>query len=228
LHQSKLNKMNSSAVENFLKNVFTLKNDEGEKASTSNLSARLGISGPAITDMARKLASKGLISYQPYKELELTEKGKEIAITVLRRHRIWEMFLHQVLKMDLSEVHADAERLEHQTSDSLLAKIDDFLGNPKFDPHGDPIPTAEGIIHRQKDVLKMNQLKEGDSAIIVRLIYADEEIERIYNHFDLQTDKRLEVKKIFALDKSMEIEIEGQNILLAPAIQKRIFCTVVD
>lgn len=218
--------MNSTSVENFLKNVFTLRNDEGEKASTSNLSARLGISGPAITDMARKLASKGLIRYEPYKELELTEKGKEIAITVLRRHRLWEMFLHRVLKMDLSEVHSDAERLEHQTSDSLLARIDDFLGNPKFDPHGDPIPTADGTIHRHINVLKMNQLKEGDNAIIVRLIYADEEIERIYNYYDLQTDKQLVVKKIFALDKSMEIEIDGQNILLAPAIQQRIFCTV--
>ena len=220
--------MNSTSVENFLKNVFTLKNDEGEKASTSNLSARLGISGPAITDMARKLALKGLISYQPYKELELTEKGKEIAITVIRRHRLWEMFLHQVLKMDLSEVHSDAERLEHQTSDSLLARIDDFLGNPKFDPHGDPIPTADGTIHKHKNMLKMNQLKEGDNAIIVRLIYADEEIERIYNHFDLQPDKPIKVKKIFALDQSMEIEIEGQNILLSPAIQQRIFCTAVD
>ena len=218
--------MNSTSVENFLKNVFTLRNDEGEKASTSNLSARLGISGPAITDMARKLASKGLIRYEPYKELELTEKGKEIAITVLRRHRLWEMFLHRVLKMDLSEVHSDAERLEHQTSDRLLARIDDFLGNPKFDPHGDPIPTADGTIHRHINVLKMNQLKEGDNAIIVRLIYADEEIERIYNYYDLQTDKQLVVKKIFALDKSMEIEIDGQNILLAPAIQQRIFCTV--
>ncbi|SMO76456.1 iron (metal) dependent repressor, DtxR family [Saccharicrinis carchari] len=219
--------MNSTSVENFLKNVFTLQYDEGEKASASKLSLRLGISGPAITDMAKKLSSKSLINYQPYKEIELTEKGKEIAITVIRRHRLWEMFLHQVLNMDLSEVHTEAECLEHQTSDRLLARLDDFLGNPKFDPHGDPIPHADGTIQRHKNSVKMDQLQEGDSAKIVRLIYADEEIERLYDHYEIRTNKQFSVKKIFALDQSMEIQMDDQKILISPTLQKRIFCTVL-
>lgn len=132
--------MNSTSVENFLKSIFTLRHDEGEKSSTTNMAMRLGISGPAVTDMAKKLSVKGLVVYAPYKELELTPAGLSLAVKVIRRHRLWEMFLYRVLKMDLGEVHREAEILEHQTSDSLLEKIDDYLGRPKFDPHGDPIP----------------------------------------------------------------------------------------
>ncbi|WP_066628301.1 metal-dependent transcriptional regulator [Labilibacter marinus] len=216
--------MNSISVENFLKNIFTLQNDEGEKASTSIMSARLGISGPAITDMAKKLSAKGLITYQPYKELELTTEGKAIAIKVIRRHRIWEMFLHQVLKMDLSEVHNEAEMLEHQTSDNLLEKMDTFLNHPKFDPHGDPIPHEDGTIQRHKNAVKMEDLKEGDNCKIVRLIYSDEEVQQLFNHYNIETNLSIKIIKVFKLDKSMDVELNEQRIHLPAAIQKRIFC----
>ncbi|WP_430931500.1 metal-dependent transcriptional regulator [Saccharicrinis sp. 156] len=221
-------KMNSTSVENFLKNIFTLKNDEGEKASMTNLSMRLGISGPAITDMAKKLSAKGLVNYEPYKELELTPQGLNFAIKVIRRHRIWEMFLHQVLKMDLDEVHMEADMLEHQTSDRLLAKMDDYLGKPKFDPHGDPIPGTDGSIQRHKNAIKMNECEEGEQYKIVRLIYADEEVQQMFKHYKVETGKSFKVVKMFALDNSMEIEFDGRKVHLSPVLQKKIYCKYLD
>ncbi len=220
--------MNSISVENFLKNVFTLKNDEGEKASTTNLSARLGITGPAITDMAKKLSIRGLINYQPYKELELTQEGESIAIKVIRRHRLWEMFLHTVLDMDLSEVHTEAEKLEHQTSDKLLDIMDNYLGKPDFDPHGDPIPKADGSIHKHENAVKMDQLSEGDHCQIVRLIYTDNEVQQLFKYYNIETKSSFIVTKIFALDKSIEIELNAQQIILSQAIQKKIYCTIIN
>ncbi len=216
--------MNSISVENFLKNIYTLKNDEGEKASASNLSSRLGISAPAITDMAKKLSAKGLLIYEPYKELELTPNGLDIAINVIRRHRIWELFLHKVLNLDLSEVHTEAEMLEHQTSDWLLSKIDNYLGHPHFDPHGDPIPRPDGSIYRHKNAKKMNELSEGDHCTIVRLIYSDNDVQQMFKHYKIKTDSTFKVIKIFKLDGSMEIELNGRNINLSKTIQKRIYC----
>ncbi len=220
--------MNSISVENFLKNVFTLKYDEGEKASTSNLSVRLGISGPAITDMAKKLAAKDLLIYEPYKELQLTDAGKNVAIKVIRRHRIWEMFLHQVLDLDLTEVHNEAELLEHQTSDNLLEKLDEYLNFPEFDPHGDPIPQADGSIIKHKNAIKLDQLSNGDKGTIVRLIYADEEVQQLFEHYKIETGASFKILKVFKLDKSMEVDLNGNKIHLSQTIQKRIFCKIIE
>ena len=220
--------MNSTSVENFLKSIFTLKHDEGEKSSTTNMAMRLGISGPAVTDMAKKLSVKGLVVYAPYKELELTPAGLSLAVKVIRRHRLWEMFLFRVLKMDLVEVHREAEILEHQTSDSLLEKIDDYLGRPRFDPHGDPIPRMDGVIQKHRGAFKMTECVEGKRYCIVRLIYGESEVQQLFSHYKVETGKRFEVIKLFSLDGSMEVDMEGCRVLLSATIQKRVYCVSVD
>ncbi|TLX74035.1 metal-dependent transcriptional regulator [Labilibacter sediminis] len=217
--------MNSVSVENFLKNIFTLKEDEQKKASTSILAERLGISGPAVTDMAKKLSLRGLILYQPYKEIELTDEGLKIAIRILRRHRIWEMFLHQVLHMDLSEVHNEAELLEHQTSDALLHKIDQYLGSPEFDPHGDPIPKEDGSIRKHTNAQRMDKFKEGETCQVVRLIYGSGDMQEYFTYYGITPNISFQVIKIFSIDQSMEIEIENKTITISLAVQQRIYCT---
>jgi len=215
--------MNSVSVENFVKNVFTLKRDEGAKVSATLLAERLGVSGPAITDMAKKLASRGLIVYKPYKELELTNTGLELALKVLRRHRIWELFLYKVLKMDLGEVHTEAEVLEHQTSDKLLAKMDAFLNYPTFDPHGDPIPAKDGSLG-DEDSVQLDALERGDEGIIVRLIYSGDEVKSFYDHYQIETQQRFKITNVFTFDHTIEIEINGRRISLSLSVQKLIYC----
>jgi DtxR family Mn-dependent transcriptional regulator len=220
--------MNSVSVENFLKTIFTLKEDEGEKTSTSNLAERLGISGPAVTDMAKKLSVKGLVEYKPYKEIEITSEGRDIAVKVIRRHRIWEMFLHKVLELDLNEVHDEAELLEHQTSDKLLDKMDQFLGYPEVDPHGDPIPTSEGKFQNEMNVVRLSQLSEGDKVIIVRLLYAHDDVHTLFKYYNIKTSKTLRVIKIFNVEQLMQVEMDKEIVNLPLSVQKKIYCKHIE
>ena len=128
----------SVAAENFIKSIYLLKSDYGIKASSSILSKQLNISHSAIAEMSRKLALKGWLVYMKYPAINLTQYGKKLALNVIRCHRFWELFLAQVLNISLSHVHKEVEILEHQTSDLLIEKINEYLGNPNFDPHGDP------------------------------------------------------------------------------------------
>jgi DtxR family Mn-dependent transcriptional regulator len=220
--------MNSVSVENFLKNVFTLKEDEGEKVSTSNLAERLRVSGPAVTDMAKKLSVKGLVEYTPYKEIEMTPEGRNIAVKVIRRHRIWEMFLYKVLQLDLHEVHDEAELLEHQTSDKLLDRMDQYLGYPEVDPHGDPIPTSDGKFQNEMNLVRLSQLTEGDEVIIVRLLYAHDDMHSLFQYYNIKTSKTLRVIKIFDVEQLMQIEMNEAIINLPLSVQKKIYCKCIE
>lgn len=135
--------MASISIEDFLKNVFMLITHDG-KASTGKLAQRLEVSNAAVTDMSRKLARQNLINYEKYRGIRLTPEGEKIAVGVVRRHRLWELFLNRVLDIPWDKVHDEAERLEHHTSDYVIDKLDKFLDYPEVDPHGDPIPDRSG------------------------------------------------------------------------------------
>lgn len=135
--------MASISIEDFLKNVFMLITHDG-KASTGKLAQRLRVSNAAVTDMSRKLAKKNLINYEKYRGITLTGDGEKIAVGVVRRHRLWELFLNRVLDIPWDKVHDEAELLEHHTSDYVIDKLDKFLDYPEVDPHGDPIPDRSG------------------------------------------------------------------------------------
>ncbi len=143
--------MASETVENYLKAIYALATVGGAEhgtgeASLGRLAAVLGVTAGTATTMVRKLAEGKLAKYERYGGVRLTAKGTAIALDVLRRHRLIETFLVQTLKFDWSEVHEEAERLEHAVSPKLLARLEEFLGRPKVDPHGDPIPTAKGSV----------------------------------------------------------------------------------
>lgn len=216
--------MNSVSVENFLKTLYTLKHDEKKKLSATNLSERLSISTPAITDMAKKLAKKGYVVYAPYKAMALTDEGERIAIRVLRRHRLWELFLHKVLNLDLKEVHQEAELLEHQTSDKLTKCIDDYLGCPDFDPHGDPIPKDDGTVKGHENAIRLNELNEGDECTILRLIYGSGDLNDFFSHYEIEPNQVLKIIKLFKLDESIEVEKEDKRFAISLPIQRRMIC----
>jgi DtxR family Mn-dependent transcriptional regulator len=158
----------SESVENFLKAVYALQQDT-ERVSTNTLSERLAISAPSVTDMAQRLVTAGLVDYQKYRGVVLTREGEQIALKVLRRHRLIELFLMRELGYELSEVHKEAEQLEHAVSDHFVEALARKLGHPQLDPHGDPIPSADGTIE-QRDLMPLTTLPEHTQATVSRLM----------------------------------------------------------
>ena len=137
--------MASLTVENYVKAIFKICRQNGNRmATTGRLATALDVSPGTVTSMLKALSESGLATYTPYEGVQLTESGLELALEILRRHRLIECFLAEVLDMSWDEVHDDAEQLEHSVSDRLIERIDEFLGQPDFDPHGDPIPKPDG------------------------------------------------------------------------------------
>ena len=139
--------MATSTVEDYLKAILVeAQRDPESLVTTGRIAAACRVAPGTATSMVKTLADSGLVSYEPYSGVRLTDAGRQLAAHVLRRHRLVELFLVEVLKMDWSEVHEEAERLEHAVSEDLIARIDDMLGHPSVDPHGDPIPDAQGQV----------------------------------------------------------------------------------
>ncbi len=133
----------TTSVEDYLKAIYAITR-QGHPASTSDIAGWLGLSAPSVSGMVKRLAGQGLLEHRPYKGVELTAKGRRGALTVLRRHRIIESYLVERLGYSWDSVHQEAERLEHAVSEVLIERMADALGNPEFDPHGDPIPRPDG------------------------------------------------------------------------------------
>ena len=139
--------MPTSTVEDYLKCILTLQDDsDGSLVTMGEIAGALDVAPGTVTAMMKTLSESGLVSYEPYSGVRLTEAGSKLALHVLRRHRLIELFLVQVMKLDWSEVHAEAELLEHAVSDRLIDAMDKMLGFPKVDPHGDPIPDKGGVL----------------------------------------------------------------------------------
>jgi DtxR family Mn-dependent transcriptional regulator len=139
--------MPTSTVEDYLKCILLAQELDPEAlVSMGQVSAALGVAPGTVTAMVKTLADSGLVAYEPYSGVRLTSSGRQLAAHVLRRHRLIELFLVQVMGMDWSEVHPEAEELEHAVSDRLIARMDEMLGSPSVDPHGDPIPDAQGVV----------------------------------------------------------------------------------
>src|SRR5437868_332834 len=136
--------MNTFTEENYLKAIYHL-SLQSESVSTNQIAASLNTKAASVTDMLKKLADKKLINYARYQGVTLTVEGERVALSIIRRHRLWEYFLVEKLSFKWDEVHDVAEELEHISSKELIDRLDDFMGNPKYDPHGDPIPDCNGL-----------------------------------------------------------------------------------
>ncbi len=162
--------MASRTIENYLKQIYLSRPaDEAQWLTMGKLSAAVGVTPGTATSMVRAISDAHLVEYEPRAGVRLTPAGEQLALHVLRRHRLIELLLVQVLGLDWSEVHEDAEELEHVVSDRLLMKIDEILQHPAFDPHGDPIPTAGGVIRRQ-DCCTLLDCPLGEPTSIARIL----------------------------------------------------------
>jgi DtxR family Mn-dependent transcriptional regulator len=161
--------MPSVTTENYLKQIYVLAElAQGEAVPTGQVAKSLGVTPGTATTMVKSLARQGLLSYKARSGVTLTGQGQRAALQVLRKHRIIEYFLAETLSMDWSEVHEEAERLEHAVSERLAQRLDDYLGNPKYDPHGDVIPTASGMVP-ERHLTPLSEMPAGGSGQVARL-----------------------------------------------------------
>lgn len=134
----------TSSEENYLKTIYHLETMKPGSVLTSQIADKMNTTSASVTDMIKRLSEKNLIDYERYRGVRMTRKGERMALGVIRRHRLWEVFLTDILKFKWDEVHELAEELEHVSSDELISRLDSYLGHPRFDPHGDPIPDGSG------------------------------------------------------------------------------------
>lgn len=197
----------STSEENYIKAIFHLQKDG--TVTTNELSAELQARPASITDMMKKLKAKKLVHYEAYHGFRLTNEGKKVALIIIRRHRLWEFFLSEKLKFSWDEVHAVAEDLEHVSSKKLIDKLDEFLGFPRFDPHGDPIPDSNGKIETSKQVC-LTELPLNKPATVCHVGDQSKEMLELLNHKKIGIGTKLEVKKKFSFDQSLEIKVRQQ------------------
>jgi DtxR family Mn-dependent transcriptional regulator len=217
----------SESEENYIKTIFHLQAD-GETVTTNELARQLLARPASITDMMKKLKQKKLVHYQPYQGFKLNGEGKKVAIAVIRRHRLWEYFLSETLKFEWDEVHEIAEELEHVSSKKLVDKLDAFLGYPKFDPHGDPIPDMNGRMENNQQV-SIAGLPLNVPAEICHVTNQSTEMLELMRHKQIQLGTRLEVKKKFNFDNSVEIKIRQltASVTISEQLAKNIFVKYV-
>ncbi len=205
--------MNTLAEENYLKSIYHLSLN-AENVSTNQLAAFINTKASSVTDMLKKLADKGLINYTPYQGVTLSKAGEKIAVNIIRKHRLWEYFLVEKLDFKWDEVHEMAEEMEHISSNELIDRLDKFMGYPKHDPHGDPIPDCNGLfkIHNLKPVSAAG-VHEGGVICGVRdhspafLQYLEKQ--------SLIIGKKITVKEINGFDRSVILQTAGKELQIS-------------
>jgi len=186
----------SSTVENYLKAIHLAEGrlaPEERLVAMGHLASALGVAPGTATTMVKALAESGLVVYEPYNGVRLSPAGEKLAALVLRRHRLMELFLVQVMGMSWDEVHEDAEQLEHAVSDRLIERIDEMLGHPEVDPHGDPIPGPEGTI-KQRTLDTLLTCPLGTRVIVTRVTDQDAAFLRFIESHELKPGQEIEVE----------------------------------
>lgn len=212
----------STSEENYIKAIFHLQHADGT-VTTNELAGELNTRPASVTDMMKKLKTKKLVHYQAYHGFRLSPEGRKLALIIVRRHRLWEYFLAEKLKFNWEEVHAVAEDLEHVSSKKLIDKLDEFLGFPRFDPHGDPIPDSNGRIETSKQVC-LQDLPLNKTATVCHVSDQSNEMLELLSHKKIGIGTKLEIKRKFSFDHSLEIKIRQQApINISEQLSKNIF-----
>ncbi|MBS1634381.1 MAG: metal-dependent transcriptional regulator [Bacteroidetes bacterium] len=200
----------SFTEENYIKAIYKLGEMHHDAISTNDIAAKLATRAATVTDMLKRLSDKKLITYQRYHGVKLTEKGRKTALAVIRKHRLWEVFLVEKLKFRWDEVHDIAEQLEHIHSDELIRKLDQFLGKPKFDPHGDPIPDEKGVMRLSSSTRLSDANKKG-RYILTGVIDHSTLFLRYLSDLKLKLGDELEVQAINEYDQSYKVMINKKH-----------------
>ncbi|MBC8309479.1 MAG: metal-dependent transcriptional regulator [Phycisphaerales bacterium] len=213
--------MISSTVENYLKELFLLDPRSEKQIATGELAKVLCVTPGSATSMIKTLAQSGLVEHRPHYGVKLTEQGRNLAVHVVRRHRIVELFLVNILGMDWGEVHDEAEQLEHVVSDDVITRMDELLGHPTHDPHGDPIPTPEGEIP-ERSLQLLSFCNEGDNVAIARIGNQDAAFLKFAEDNGLLLGASIEIKHRNDIADSITIQSQGKEVVLGLAAAGRI------
>jgi len=215
--------MTSQTEENYLKAIFKLSGDEQNSVSTSAISNSMNTSAASVTDMLKRLSEKGFINYAKYKGVTLTENGQKLATNLTRKHRLWEVFLVNKLQFSWDEVHDMAEELEHIKSNELINRLDKYLGFPRFDPHGDPIPDADGNIQERKQIL-LSEIEEGEHGVLVGVNEHTTPFLQYLDRLELGLGAHVSIIEKFAFDNSMKIKLNKEKeLILTSEVSKNLF-----
>lgn len=217
--------MQSFTEENYLKVIYHLSQLSTDSVQTNAIAEGIKTKPASVTDMLKKLADKQLIDYIKYQGVTLTEKGKTAAIKIVRKHRLWEVFLVEKLKFSWDEVHDIAEELEHVNSDLLVERLDDFLGFPKTDPHGDPIPDQDGNFETTHKI-HLNELKKGNKGIIIGVTEHSSPFLKHLEKLGLTIGIVLEILEITDYDGSVELRVEKEKINVSREVAQHILLKV--
>lgn len=213
--------MTNRSTEDYIKAVYALE-AIGESVTTSAVASRLHIANGSVSAMLKKLSREKLLHYKPYQGVTLTGAGRRMALKIVRRHRLWEVFLAERLGFPWDEVHEEAERLEHVTSDQLERKLDESLGFPSADPHGDPIPSAAGNV-RPRASRPLAVCGVGDRVRVVRVSDRTPALLRHAARLGLALDARLVVKELMNFDGSMLVKVGSHDRFISKQVAEAIF-----
>jgi len=212
--------------ENYLKTIYHLTTISESEVSTNAIAEMMETKASSVTDMLKKLAEKDLVNYKKYQGVSLTEKGKLTAKMIVRKHRLWEVFLVDKLDFSWDEVHEIAEQLEHIKSEQLINRLDDFLGNPTEDPHGDPIPDANGqIVKTEKQLL--SELLENQNGICVGVKDTSSEFLKYLDKQEISLGSKIEILGKESFDLSLKIKLNGSELTISNKIASNIFVKVI-
>lgn len=216
----------SQTEENYLKAIYKISEREGKAASTNAISNEINISAASVTDMLKRLSEKNMVHYKKHKGVTLTSKGKKIATMLIRKHRLWEVFLVEKLSFSWDEVHEIAEQLEHIKSPNLVKRLDDFLGQPKFDPHGDPIPDADGNFTFRKQ-LPLAEISKGKKCVLVGVQDHSTSFLQYLDQLSLGLGASIEVLEVFEYDESIKIQLNlDQERILSHKVSQNLLVTL--
>jgi DtxR family transcriptional regulator, Mn-dependent transcriptional regulator len=215
--------MHTFTEENYLKAIYKLSLTIDDGISTNAIADLLDTKASSVTDMVKKLSEKSLVNYVKYQGVSLTPKGKTIAVSILRKHRLWEVFLVNYLNFKWDEVHELAEELEHIDSDKLIDNLDEFLDYPKFDPHGDPIPDKEGNIYHHTEV-SLADLSEGQKGIIVGVKDHSPGFLQFLETIKLLLGVEVTIQKIFDYDGSILVStISNSGFTISNKVSRNLY-----
>jgi DtxR family Mn-dependent transcriptional regulator len=222
VHAALVNETLTRSVEDYLKAIYQLSPD-GRHASTSQIANRLELSAPSVSGMVKRLSEQGLLEHVPYKGVQLTAEGRRAALRMLRRHRLIEAYLVEFLGYSWDTVHEEAERLEHAVSDLLVERMAAALGHPAVDPHGDPIPGADGSIH-EHHLTPLAEMPIGQAVEVRRVVQGDAERLRYLAALGLRPGATVTIVERQPFDGPLTVEVGADRHVLGHELARIIRC----
>lgn len=214
--------MTTKAEEDYIKAIYKIADRDRRAVATNAIAGQIGTSAASVTDMIKRLSDKKLVNYEKYHGVTLTEDGRALATSLVRKHRLWEVFLVEKLQFRWNEIHDIAEELEHLDSTELINRLDAYLGFPRFDPHGDPIPSIEGKFTLRNQVI-LAEVQTGTSVTVVGVREHDDSFLTHLDDMGLSLTRNLEVIEKYGYDDSMLIEVEGTQRTISSKVSRNIY-----